>query len=286
MFGSTVEHVLRSFTENYLPGKGFVDDDGSMHTFDKEFHLTDWTLAELGFKNLFPNSITTPIYPVKNAHLPEILDAIKKIVPSYQTDHRVLIHAQNIRDAELNILFQYHKMAAGKTMRLGLNLFCGSNLHNIIKWDPTYTSWEQMQPWQLREWFSMFYVGWVQEWLQSQHQVDAGTLKVTNLDILNNFASTLRKIIKHCKLVQSSSLEEFGKLWRSKQQYIVDEFELLNIIVECTINNQPLEWEPINIIAEAIVQQRLRALGYEIQCDGLNIFPTNSKTLYNLLEKV
>jgi hypothetical protein len=70
-----------------------------------------------------------------------------------------------------------------------------------------------------------------------------------------------------------------------KQQYIVDEFTLLDDICNNTINNIAFSWNPINIIAESIVQQRLRALGFEIQCDGLNNFPVDSKTLYNLLER-
>ena len=70
------------------------------------------------------------------------------------------------------------------------------------------------------------------------------------------------------------------------QQYIVDEFNLLDQIVECSITNQPLKWQPINIIAEAIVQQQLRAKGYEIRCDGLDKFPTDAIMFNSLLEKV
>ena len=53
-----------------------------------------------------------------------------------------------------------------------------------------------------------------------------------------------------------------------------------------TVNNVLFEWNKVSIISEAIVQQRLRSLGYEIRCDGLNNFPTDSHTLGNLLEEV
>jgi hypothetical protein len=143
-----------------------------------------------------------------------------------------------------------------------------------------------MQPWQLREWISIFYTNWVQEWIESAQQVDSKFLSVRNIDFLTDPVAIAKQLFNHCKLTQKSGLEEFLQTWKMAQKYIIDEFELLGNIVNSAINNQSLTWEPINIIAESIVQQRLRALGYEIRCDGLNIFPTDSKTLYNLLEKV
>lgn len=285
MFGSTIEHVLRSFTEEYIPTVGVVASDGSMHTFVKEFHPYSRKIIESAVA-LKPDSITTSIYPFNNTHLPEIISTIEQFILSANTDRWVLLYAPNIQAAELNMLFQYHKIAAGAKIQLGLEIFCGNNLHNVVKWNPNYISWQDMQQWELREWISLFYVGWIQEWIQSQNQVSTSVLKIPCVDILNNFVPTLENIIKHCNLTQKPGLENFGREWRSKQQYIVDEFELLEQIVSHTTNRQDLTWEPINVIAEAIVQQRLRALGYEIRCDGLNDFPTDSKTLYNLLEKV
>jgi hypothetical protein len=142
-----------------------------------------------------------------------------------------------------------------------------------------------MRPWQLREWISLFYVAWVQEWIESQHQVGANFYKVSNIKILENLSRVTREIFQHCDLTESPGLDNFAVYWRSKQQYIMNEFDLLDRVIECTINNVPFSWSPVNIIAEAIVQQRLRANGYEIQCDRLDVFPTDSATLYNLLEK-
>lgn len=287
MFGTTVEYVLRSFTKEYVSlDKVPVCNDGSMHNFGKELHpLQRETIAEF-FNTLQSDSITTPIYPFPNDGLTDIIDAIKQYSSSYDTDKRVLIHASSLQGAELNVLFQYHKIAFGEKINLGLTIFCNNNSHNVIKWNPDYTSWKDMQPWELREWFSLFYVEWVQEWINSQNQVEDAVLKIDHRDILDNFLPTMSTIIKHCGLTETSELEDFAREWRSKQQYIVDEYNLLAQIVDSSINCQLLSWEPINVIAEAIVQQRLRALGYEIRCDGLNTFPTDSKTLYNLLEKV
>jgi hypothetical protein len=142
-----------------------------------------------------------------------------------------------------------------------------------------------MQPWQLREWFSLFYVPWTQEWIDSKHQVDDDFLILTNTEILYDTEHSVKKIMAFCQLTEKPGLSDFVQHWQSKQQYIIDEFDLLDKIVTNTIANQPMSWPTINIIAEAIVQQRLRVHGYEIRCDGLDQFPTDSQILYNLLEK-
>ena len=169
---------------------------------------------------------------------------------------------------------------------MGLEIFCSGNEHNIINWNKNYTHWSNMKPWELREWISLFYVHWVQEWIESHGQVSTDFCRITNTEILENLPLTTRTIFKHCGLTECPGLDNFAVYWRSKQKYITDEFDLLDRVVECTINNMPLIWNCTNIIAEAIVQQRLRANGYEIRCDGLDVFPTNARILHTLLEKV
>jgi hypothetical protein len=282
MFGSTLEYVLRNYSNEYISIDADVWPDGSMHSFGKECHLFDELTIESQLKYITSNSISTPIYPFRTLHFPEILEKYTEYIND--TSREILVHASNTRDAELNMLFQYHKVATG-SLQLGLDIFFSNNEHNIIDWNLDYKHWKEMRPWELREWFSLFYVAWVQEWIESQHQVGTDFYKVSNIEILENLPQTSRKILQHCNLTESSGLDDFGAHWRSKQQYIMDEFDLLDRVIECTINNVPFSWNPVNIIAEAIVQQRLRANGYEIRCDGLDVFPTESTTLYNLLEK-
>jgi hypothetical protein len=278
MFGSAIEHVVRSYSNELTPTGGEILPDGSMHSFFKLAHIGD--LAELD-KAGNTAEVSTLTYPFKNHHLPEILTQFKKF--SSIDDFYILVHAESIESAELNMLFQYHKISVG--LSFGLEIFCGGNEHNITAWNPTYQNWSQMDNWQLREWISLFYVPWVQEWINSQHQVGHNFLTITNTELLFAPKNTFDRIFDHCKLTQKPSIEKFIQQWQHAQQYVVNEFELIEKIVTSAINNQMLQWEPINIIAEAIVQQRLRAAGYELRCDGLNTFPTDIKTLYNLLEK-
>jgi len=282
MFGSTIEYVLINYTQEHTPVNVPICEDGSMHLYHKQLHITNLdSVIDLVSDNP-ACKITTPIYPFKNQHLPEILTNFR----STESDQNVLMYADSLSAAELNLLFQYHKIAFGTKLQFGLTIFSGSNEHNIVNWNSDYTAWDQMKPWEWREWFSLFYGAWTQEWQQSRDQVPEYFLKIKNTDVLLDTESTLTKLIDFCKLTVKPGLAEFVQKWQSKQQYIVDEFQLLDQIIDSTIAQQSLTWRPINIVAEAIVQQRLRAKGYEIRCDGLNTFPTDSTTLYNLLEKV
>jgi hypothetical protein len=283
MFGSTIEYICRSFSNELTPVEGTILATGSMHSFKKSAHFLDTSQVESFFNsNNFAGTVTTPIYPFKKTHLPEILKKFNNHIT--EKDSCILMYAVSAADVELNMLFQYHKISV--CLKKGLNSFCDGNENNITAWNTTYTHWSQMQTWQLREWISLFYVSWGQEWIESQHQVTSNFLCIPNTDFLFNTIATSDTLFSHCGLTKKPGLVEFLQKWQTAQKYVIDEFELLNNIVTSSVDNQLLTWKPINIIAEAIVQQRLRALGYEIQCDGLNTFPTDAKTLHNLLEKI
>ena len=282
MFGSTTEYILRSYSNELTPVDGKILADGSMHSFKKMAHIESIAQIDEFFKSNSSAEVLTPIYPFNTHHLPDILTQFNQYASGNNTS--ILIHANSTRSAELNILFQYHKIVIG--LDSGLDIFCNDNNHSIIQWNPNYTHWSQMEIWQLREWFSLFYVQWVQEWIDSKNQVDSKFLSIDNADFLSNPVHNINKIFDHCKITQKPGITDFFTQWQKAQQYIVDEFDLLDRIVEHTITNQPLEWQPINVIAEAIIQQRLRAKGYEIQCDGLDILPTDAIMFNTLLEKV
>ena len=284
MFGSTIEYILRSISNELAPVEGKVLADGSMHSYRKQAHFYNIDSIEDFFSLNADADISTPIYPFADNKLVEILSVFQKYVKP--DDLCILIHAPDMRATELNMLFRYHKVSAGSNFKLGLDIFCGNNSHNIVAWDSSYTHWSQMKPWQLREWMSLFYPAWIEEWIESQHQVGSDFLKITNTDVLFNTVGTVQKVFEHCNLTPTHELSSFVQQWQKAQQYIVDEFNLLDRIVSTAIDNVQCSWEPINIVAEAIVQQRLRALGYEIRCDGLDTFPTDSTTLHNLLEKI
>lgn len=285
MFGSTIEAMLSYFTVEYSkPNFSLkITKDGSMHTFKKQYHPLSKNEILSMLDN--PAEIYTPIYPVIDGKLPDLANDLE--VPD--NCKIVLIHANDFKAAELNMLFQYHKISNG-VLNNSLDIFYNENYsyNNINNWNVNYKSWRDMQVWELREWFSIFYPVWIQEWIDSKDiAFKANSLKVQNLDILNNLENTFGGICQYFGLtvIDKTKLTDFCNEWTSAQKYIVDEYILLDSIVENTINNKNFDWQDLNIIAESIIQQNLRLAGYEIRCYNLNKFPTNSLELNKLLEK-
>lgn len=278
MFGSTIEHVLRNFTDEMVPTNASIASDGSMHTFTKQNHL----FSKLMLTSVNCEEINTPIYPFNDLHLPDIL----KLYSINAKDRCILIYAKSFKEAERNMLFQYHKVSQGLLKR-GLAGFYGDTRNaksTASRWNQNYTSYSDLTTWEFREWFSMFYPTWIQEWQDSYTQVPHDWFKISVDDLLFNTKHTFEKIINFCNLNKNRDLDEFVAQWQQAQRYILDEYALIDFIVDLTIKKQEYHWNPLNVIAESIIQKKLRDNGFEIKCDGLNIFPTNSIDLYNLLE--
>ena len=126
-FGSTVEYVLRSFTNEYTPVDAEIAQDGSMHQFYKFNHLTDAkTISNfLNNQNLKSDTIATVTCPAAdNLSLREITALLQSLYnPS---DKFILLYVNSLEYAELNRLFQYYKIINGAVYNLGLTstVFC------------------------------------------------------------------------------------------------------------------------------------------------------------------
>lgn len=286
-FGSTVEYAIRNFSNCPLgPISGRILDDGSMHSFEKQHHITSWkTLEDFLCVDRASDAITTPTYPFLDHKFDQVLQKFAGL-PSWCSDHKILVYQPDLRAAELNLLFKYHKVCFGQEVSCGLDIIVGDNRHNLSGWDKNYQHWSEMQQWQLREWLSLFYPEWVTEFIKSKDQVDDTWLQITNTDLLFDTKKTLIKIIEFCGFTANQMIGDFVRDWQAAQQYIVDEFDLLDKIISNSLNQHPMQWSKLNVISEAILQQRFRSLGFELQCDGLNHFPSDTKNLYKLLVKV
>lgn len=282
MFGSTIEYIVRAYSNEFEPLRSDIGTNGSMHSFNKMNHW--WTLDQIYSaynSDPKPTGISSTTYPQEDHHLPDILNVVSPLFDL--SDKKILVYAKDIRSAEIGMLFQYYKISIGESA--GLSIFFGKIDSLWTQWNPTYTSWQDMKPWEVREWLSIFYPSWIQEWIDAKHQADETYLKISNIELLENTKEKFLEIFEHCNLTQRPGLSEFATIWQNAQQYILDEYSTILEIVESTVTGKAFSWQPISIIAEAIVQQHLRSKGYEIKCDGLNTFPADSQTLFNLLER-
>ena len=288
MFGSTIEFCITNFTHDYQSKPGspnsYIQDDGSLHSYSKQFHPTSTDLyKQLASVNTNAKVINTPIYPTVDKHFPELLELLKGN-KSFAKNKNILLYATNFSAAELNMFFQYEKIAIG--LKLGLDIFFHSN-DSLKQWNSKYSHWSELETWELREWFSIFYPGWLQEWIDSKNSIDDNFLSISNTDFLYNTKRELYKIFKHCGLTpRQNNIDNFIKMWHNKQKYIINQQEFCNNAVENTINNKYQHWNTLNFIQEAVIQKKLRDKGYEMRCWNLNQFPNNTEQLHNLLEKV
>jgi len=291
-FGSTIQYILRAFSTTYsadrLPNITYADmitPDGSMHSYYKTGHYVwKYELDDLVGGLIDKPLITSPIYPMPDFHADELINFFKINFPD---DKYVFVYVDSLEYAEINMLAQYYKIAKGVSNKT-LEIFCGKNEHNIINWNINYKHWSEMQLWELREWLSTFYPTWVQGWIDSYNYADQNWLSVSSKEILDNPHDTFLKVLNYSGEIDSnliSTFSDFTTHWRSQQQYLLDEYNLIKKIVQTSIANEPYEWSELNIISEAIIQQHLRSNGYEIACYELNKFPTSSTVLHSLLEK-
>ena len=108
-------------------------------------------------------------------------------------------------------------------------------------------------------------------------------------DLFYNFEHTINKIASQCQLKLTKPISSILGLHSemiSLQKYCGQD-DICNQIIESVTNHLPFDWykHPLTILSEAWIQWRLRNLGYEIRCHGIDLFPTNSVQLQELLYK-
>ncbi len=71
-----------------------------------------------------------------------------------------------------------------------------------------------------------------------------------------------------------------------KAQQFLHVDQLCNKIIDSVCNNINFDWQPLGLCSESWIQWQLRNCGLELQCHGLDMFPTNSIQLRNLTYSV
>lgn len=279
MFGSMIEMVLRAFTNldgTLIPA---LKDDGSAHTFAKQHHPLSLTEVILKDKDI---RITTPIYPFEETKLPQILSHFSASIPSWSEDKKILIYASDMNWAEINLLFQYYKISIG--LNKGLEIFENKESRNDIKkWNRHYENYRQLSRWEYREWFSLFYPIWIQEWVDSKFQVTQDFLIISNQMLMESTESCMHDIIQFCGLDIIEPLNDFVAQYRIKQQYILDEYTTIQRIMRAVLHGQDYSWSPLSIVSESILQHHCRCANLEWRCDGLDKLPTNTLDLVKIM---
>lgn len=286
MFGSTIEFCLRRFSEEIGMADAEICNDGSMHSFNKTNHLTEFTQPVNAIPDMPAQfNILTPVYPpLDNYNLTahQSVDKWSMILSNYSSK---VIFIRPVTDSEIerNNLFSFYKTKK----------FEKSFMHSVLalkekNWNAEYTSWKDMKPWEVREALSFYCTDNKKTFSNIVDADRPDWLCIGADEIIYDFVSVIKKIFDFVGLTFNLlDIEEFYKEWFQKQQYVIKEYNLVKKIFNSIKKDNYLEWGSgeLSICSEAILQSNLRSIGIDLACANLNNFPTNTTNLKKFFYK-
>ena len=150
------------------------------------------------------------------------------------------------------------------------------------------TSINDVPVWIKREFLSLYLIpAWEDqvEWNNPVGWQNSKSLNVSVTDLLCDFKSTLQKIQQYFKLSFTKDISQIIPIHTAmlRLQEHLDQDIICQQIIEAVLDSIDYNWNTLPLASESWIQWQLRNLKYEIKCDGLDIFPTNSLKLRNLL---
>ena len=273
-FGSTIEYCLRTFSKELKKVQFGLLDDGSMHGYQKSFHPITFDQWHDRTSDI---DIATPVFPNQNYESPASSVMFYKM--QLHTEDRVIfVDSGSLDQAQRTQLFNYHK---NKNHELLDTLM----LDKAQQWNANYTHWTDMEIYELREALS-FFIDQQNQHVNLKSHAPPHWL-VTNPDkIISDLPGEIVRMISHCGLTANcQGLQEFYAQWVDKQQYIIDEFNLIINIFNHVETGQFLSWSGLSLFGEALLQSRLRQNGWDLDMTHLNQFPLDTTDLRTRLTK-
>lgn len=283
-YGTYLEWVLTTLTTD-IPIVAPFNSNGNSHQFGSgvgNIHSSKWKAVankekSCLFVRLHPK---TQQHEVLDDNLNHILSVAEKIIYLYPDSNSVLLNVNNF----------YSKIWAK---------WWNTRLLDPVFSDNLYNNWpverdipiDQIPTWIKREILSFNLMpSWYDqvEWYHPDRWNHPRCQLVLTNELLYNFELTLQRLQEFCNLEFKKPIGDlvpFHHTMLSLQQYLSQD-QLCHHIVNCTLNNQLFEWADIPLPSQSWVQWQLRKLGYEIRCGGLDMFPTNSVQLRELLYPV
>lgn len=127
------------------------------------------------------------------------------------------------------------------------------------------------------------------EWFLPDHWSNERCLVIFVSDLLHNFESTVEKIFLFWNKTPKKKIESMISYHHEMldlQVNLGQDQTCDQIIKSIEKNVDTFEWEPLPLASESWIQWKLREKGFEIRCHDLDIFPTTTKKLSELLYKI
>ena len=215
--------------------------------------------------------------------LDEILKSVDKMIFCYPDPDSVLLNINN----------WIYKLLGDPWVPMWDN-----PLKYCIDKEKLYSSWpiipgtpvKNIDPWIRREFLS-FYLSpaWQSqvEWYFPDRWQSTRCRYVFTKNLLHDFENTLIDLVEFLQLkIQRpiSTLLPYHDQNMRLQKYVKQD-SICNQVIDSIQNDNFMTWDTLPLPSESWIQWRLRELGYEVRCHGLDILPTNSVQLKQLLYK-
>lgn len=279
-YGTYLEWCLTALTSDLKLSSPFTE-TGSSHRFygNHLINMGGWNEYYQSSKNL--NFVR--LHP-KTKQQEILYNSLKQL--SNQANY--VIHIYPTESTNLLCLNNYFSKV--------WNDWWDKNFKSDINPDKIYSNWNidpnvpvtQIPNWIKREFLSFYLLPSWQEIIGYHDQpnwLQTNCIHVAVNDLLYNFESTIEQIRTRCNLTFTKPVTDllpYHQINLKNQKYINHDTFCKNV-VDSTINNLNASWTDLGLCSESWIQWELRNRGFEIQCDGLDIFPTNSLHLKELL---
>jgi len=284
-YGTYLEYLLDTFTiqgTQSFQGMPF-NNNGNAHQYRGK-HLTNIK----GWRNYVSNGefckfVRFHPKTVKNESLKnnilEVISSVNRAILIYPTADTTILNLNNYFFKIWDSWLQYQ-------------------FDNEISLDKIYNNWsvapgtaiDDIPSWIIREFLSLYLVpAWHDqvEWNLLDSFNHAQLLIVPLSSLLFNINPTLDRICNFCQIDLSADSDTINNIHQKMLFYQknLHKDSLCCKIVQSTIDGKDFDYSDKNLtlIDESWIQWRLRELGYELKCDGLNQFPLSTIKLANKL---
>ena len=285
-YGTYLEWVLTTLTTE-IPISPPFERDGNSHKFSgnqfSEEHLTEsgW----YNFINDKRNKSFVRVHPKNKKeerlsdNLNLIVDSVKYSIYLYPDKNSVLLSVNNFY---LKIWNDWW------TTRLTDPVFYNNLYDNFpvskdvpIAEIPIWIKREILSFNLMPSWFDQT------EWYHPDTWSHPRCQLILSNELLYDFKNTILKIKDFCNLKFKKSIDDMIPYHNTmlSLQKSLNQDQLCNQIIDSILNNELFDWadQELPLPSQSWIQWQLRNLGYEIKCYNLEIFPTNTIHLRNLL---
>jgi hypothetical protein len=269
-YGNYLAQCLYHFTELNISGNDnfTFDSRGSSHAYIDNVKANEYILA---------------------GHLGHFVDVQKKLEPFVPiTAEDVVV---SIVPAGMHFL-DYHnnhfvKYLQSNTMLAMLDIYSDSEINHKLttQWNYHNGFSETVPIWILREMVS-FAINDVLNVAYNQPIIN-NSIVVNAQDFFENFLDVFKNLCKQLQLtitVNDKTILQNNKSFIAAQRCHNSQL-MCEQWTHCVIDNKSASLNQATFFDEAYVQYCLRQLGYEIQCNGLDVFPVDSRDMTKLIYK-